>query len=114
MASLPTTDRPRARSRPVYVLAEISIHDRERYDRYAARFREVLEAHQGVLLAADEEPVVVEGRWQRDKVVLVSFPDRDRYEKWAASPDYQRIATDRRVSTEGTVLMVRGLGGRHG
>lgn len=109
MRKIRAADQRRAGSRPVYVLAQISIHDRERYDRYAARFLEVLEAHQGMLLAADEEPVVIEGRWQRDKVVLVSFPDRDRFDSWASSPDYQRISTDRTASTEGTVLLVRGL-----
>lgn len=101
--------KPRAGSRPVYVLAQISIHDRDRYDRYTARFLEVLEAHEGTLLAADEKPVVIEGRWQGDKVVLVSFPDRDRFDRWLSSPDYQRISTDRAASTEGTVLLVRGL-----
>lgn len=115
MIKIRTTDRPRPGPLPVYLLAEVSIHNRERYDRYAARFLEVLEAHQGVLLAADEEPVVVDGRWQRDKVVLASFPDRDRFERWASSPDYQLISIDRTASTEGTVLLVRGLvGGKAG
>ncbi len=104
-------DQPRAGSRPIYVLAQISIHDRARYDRYAARFLDVLEAHQGVLLAADDKPAVIEGRWQRDKVVLVCFPDRDRFDSWISSPDYQRISTERTASTEGTVLLVRGLPG---
>lgn len=104
--------QPRAGSRPVYVLAQISIHDRARYDRYAARFLEVLEAYQGVLLAADDKPAVIEGRWHRDKVVLVCFPDRDRFDQWVSSPEYQRISTDRAASTEGTVLLVRGLAGR--
>lgn len=111
MNNTQATDNPRAGPLPVYVLAEISIHDRERYDRYASRFLQVLQAHQGVLLAADEEPVVVEGCWQRDKVVLVSFPDRDRYHRWASSADYQQIAADRIASTEGTVLLVRSLTG---
>lgn len=103
--------KSRAASRPVYVLAQISIHDRERYDRYAARFLDVLEAHQGMLLAADEKPTVIEGRWPRDKVVLVSFPNREQFDSWVSSPDYQQISTDRAASTEGTVLLVRGLAG---
>jgi uncharacterized protein (DUF1330 family) len=29
----------------------------------------------GRLLSADEHPRVLEGKWDRDKVVLMSFPD---------------------------------------
>ena len=29
----------------------------------------------GRLLSADEHPAVIEGKWDRDKVVLMSFPD---------------------------------------
>lgn len=111
MAAAKPPAEARAGSSPVYVLAQISIHDRDRYDRYAARFLEVLGAHQGTLLAADEKPVVIEGHWQQDKVVLVCFPDRDRFDRWISSPEYQRISTDRTASTDGTVLLVHGLPG---
>jgi uncharacterized protein (DUF1330 family) len=29
----------------------------------------------GRLLSADEHPLVLEGEWDRDKLVLMSFPD---------------------------------------
>jgi uncharacterized protein (DUF1330 family) len=45
----------------VYVIAQLSIHDRERYDRYAAGFMDVLRQFQGRLLVSDEAPRVVEG-----------------------------------------------------
>jgi uncharacterized protein (DUF1330 family) len=40
----------------VYALAQISIHDRARYDRYVDRFMEVFQKFEGRLLAADEAP----------------------------------------------------------
>jgi uncharacterized protein (DUF1330 family) len=52
----------------------------------------------------------VEGRWERDKVVLLSFSDRSAYEAWASSEAYQRIAQDRIAASEGPVLVVRGIG----
>ncbi|MFI7600702.1 DUF1330 domain-containing protein [Actinoplanes sp. NPDC049681] len=93
----------------VYVLAQVSIQDRERYDRYAARFMPVLIRYGGRLLAADEAPVAVEGVWPHDKVVLVAFEDQAAFERWANSPEYQEISKDRLAATDGVVLTVRGI-----
>src|SRR5262245_45224435 len=93
----------------VYALAQITIHDRERYERYVARFPPVLQKFQGRLLAADESPVVLEGDWPHTKVVLIAFGDRAGLERWASSPEYQEISKDRVASTSGTVLLVSGF-----
>lgn len=81
----------------VHVVASLTLHDRERHQRYTSGFMAVLRQ-------------VVEGRWERDKVVLRSFADRGAYEAWAGSEAQQRIARDRIAATEGPVLRVRGIG----
>jgi uncharacterized protein (DUF1330 family) len=93
----------------VYALAQISIHDRERYDRYVARFLGVLQKFEGRLLAADESPVVLEGEWSHQKVILIAFPDRAEFERWAFSPEYREISKDRIAATTGAVLLVHGF-----
>jgi uncharacterized protein (DUF1330 family) len=95
----------------VYVLAQISIHDREAYDRYASRFMDVLSRYDARLLAADEAPTVLEGVWERQKVVLLEFPGREEMESWSSSPEYVDIAKDRLASTTGCVLLVEGIAG---
>jgi uncharacterized protein (DUF1330 family) len=95
----------------VYALAQISIHDRARYDRYVARFMEVFQQFEGRLLAADESPVVVEGDWPHQKAILMAFPSRAAFERWAGSPAYQEISKDRVAATTGTVLLIAGLPG---
>lgn len=92
-----------------YAIAQLSIHDRVRYDRYAAAFMPVLAKYGGRLLAADEHPSIVEGQWSGDKVVLMAFPDRDTFTAWANSPKYQEISKDRLAATEGPVLLVHAL-----
>ncbi|MEU3354385.1 DUF1330 domain-containing protein [Streptomyces sp. NPDC037389] len=93
----------------VYAIAQLSIHDRPRYESYAARFASVLTRYGGRLLAADERPRVVEGQWDRDKVVLLAFPDHDAFTAWADSPEYQEISRDRLAAAGGPVLLVRGV-----
>jgi uncharacterized protein (DUF1330 family) len=95
----------------VYALAQLTIHDRPRYARYVAKFMEVLARFDGRLLAADEAPEVLEGSWDRDKVVLLSFPSADAFSAWARSEEYQMISRDRVAATEGTVLLIHGVDG---
>jgi uncharacterized protein (DUF1330 family) len=91
----------------VYVIAQISIHDRDRYNKYQARFLEVFVKFKGELLAADETPEIFEGVWDKEKVVLMKFPDKQSFEDWAFSPEYQEIAKDRKAGSIATVLLVK-------
>jgi uncharacterized protein (DUF1330 family) len=59
----------------VYVIVQLKMTDRAAYDRYQARFFDVFKKFSGRLLSADEKPAIVEGAWDRDKLVLMSFPD---------------------------------------
>jgi uncharacterized protein (DUF1330 family) len=93
----------------VYVIAQISITDRERYNRYQARFLDVFRQFKGRLLAADEAAEVVEGEWSHEKVILMQFPDKAAFEEWAFSSAYREIAKDRRAGSEGVVLLVEGF-----
>jgi uncharacterized protein (DUF1330 family) len=93
----------------VYALAQLRIHDRERYGRYMSRFMPVLEQYNGKLLAADETPRVLEGDWgDRNKVVLMEFADAGAFRAWAASPEYTEIAVDREAGADAVVLLIKG------
>ena len=93
----------------VYAIAQLTIHDRVRYQRYVAAFMPVLTRYGGRLLAADEHPEVTEGQWDGDKVVLMAFPDRETFTTWLTSPEYQEIARDRLAAADTTGILVRGL-----
>ena len=93
----------------VYVIAQLQIADRAAYDRYQARFFEVFRKFNGRLLSADESPSVVEGDWNCDKLVLMSFPDEAAYRSWADSPEYLEISKDRKSGAQGIVLLAKGF-----
>jgi len=94
----------------VYVIVQLKMIDRAAYDRYQARFFGVFKKFSGRLLSADESPDVLEGSWDRDKVVLMSFPDAAAYRAWADSPEYQEISKDRKAGATAIVLLVKGFG----
>jgi uncharacterized protein (DUF1330 family) len=93
-----------------YIVAQISIHDRERYDRYARAFFPTLKAFGGRLLAADEAPETMEGVFAHAKLNVIAFPDKAAAKAWATSPEYQAIAGDRLAASDGVVVLVDGFG----
>ncbi len=95
---------------PVYAIAQLTITDPAAYQRYLEGFFAVFAKYSGTLLAADDAPEVIEGDWDHQKLVMMEFPDRDAFESWAYSEEYQRISEDRRAGTTSVVLLARGVG----
>ena len=93
----------------VYILAQLKFTERDRYDRYQSRFFGVFRNFRGKLLVADEHPVVLEGEWPRDKVVIMEFPDAEAAREFQESPEYREIAVDRKAGADAVVLTVWGL-----
>ena len=93
----------------VFVVAQLSISDREAYGRYEAGFMDIFQKYRGNLLAVDEAPVAVEGEWAATRIVLVSFPDADAFNDWFQSPEYVELAKHRKAGSTGSILQVQGL-----
>ncbi|OBI83930.1 DUF1330 domain-containing protein [Mycobacterium sp. E740] len=93
----------------VYAIAQLRFTDRAAYGRYQARFMDVFARYSGTLLAADESPQILEGQSDREKVVLMSFPDETSFRAWADSPEYQEISVDRHAGADSVVLLIEGL-----
>jgi uncharacterized protein (DUF1330 family) len=93
----------------VYVVAQLKFTDRAAYDRYQAAFMPIFTRYTGTVLAADESPQVFEGSSDREKIVLLRFPDEASFRDWADSAEYQEISKDRRAGADTTIFVVKGL-----
>ena len=93
----------------VYVMAQIKFTKEELYRRYQARFFDVFRQFKGRLLVADEKPVVLDGAWPHDKVVVMEFPDQAEAERFIYSPEYEDISKDRIAGSDVVSVLVRGL-----
>jgi uncharacterized protein (DUF1330 family) len=93
----------------IYVIAQLKMTDRAAYDRYQARSFDVFRKFSGRLLSADENPTVLEGAWDRDKLVLMSFPGEAAYRAWADSPEYLEISKERKAGARAIVLLAKGF-----
>lgn len=94
----------------VYIVATITVHDRDRYAQYGEGFMAIFRRYPGQLLAVDEAPEVLEGEWPCTRTVIIAFPDAAAARAWYTSADYQALAQHRFAASVGNVAMVNGLG----
>ncbi len=93
---------------PVYLVAQLNIHDRERYAKYGSAFMDVFNPYGGKLLSVEEAPEVLEGEWGYTRTVLLEFPSEESAHAWYGSADYQAIAQHRRAASVANVVLIGG------
>ncbi len=93
-----------------YVVAHITIRDRERYQQYEAGFMEIFAKYEGTMLSVDEQPELLEGEWDATRTVLISFPSSTAAHDWIDSEAYQNLAQHRFAAAESHVVLLQGLG----
>jgi uncharacterized protein (DUF1330 family) len=93
----------------VYIVNNMTIHDRAAYETYRRGFMDVFRKFNGEVLAVADAPEPVEGEWPYDRTVILSFPSREDALRWSQSPEYQEIAKHRLAGTKSNVVMLDGL-----
>src|SRR5438477_9026424 len=93
----------------VYVLAQLAFTDRAACDRYQRKFFDVFKRFNGRLLVADDHPTVMEGKWERNKVVLMSFPDEAEAQRFSRDAEYLEISKDRKAGADTLALLLQGF-----
>jgi len=96
----------------VYAIAQLWIHDRAVYGRYMDAFMGVMKNYKGRVLVADDDPKVLEGTWDGNKIVVISFLDEASFRDWAESPEYLEIAKDRKAGAKSVIVLVKGIPSR--
>lgn len=93
---------------PVYFNASIRIKDQEGYSKYLEKAGDIFRKYNGRYLAVDDDPVVLEGRWEYTRAVPIEFDTRENFEKWYHSADYREILRHRLASTECDTILLEG------
>ena len=91
----------------IYLIAQLDIHDRATYAKYASAFMEIFNRYGDKLLSVEEEPEVLEGEWSYTRTVLLEFPSQEQARVWYESADSQEIARHRRAASVANVALLR-------
>jgi len=95
---------------PAYLLANIRVHDAERYQEYLASVPSLIARHGGKYRVRGGAAVVIEGDWTPGRFVIIEFPDRAAAIAFYDDPDYAPYRTLRQSLTDSNVIIVDGCG----
>jgi uncharacterized protein (DUF1330 family) len=73
---------------PAYVVLNVTVRDREAYDRYKPLAAQSVALHGGRYLARGGGTETLEGGWHPSRFVILEFPTVERGRAWWTSPEY--------------------------
>ena len=92
----------------VYFMANIRIHDRKEYQLYLDRADEIFANYKGTYLAVDSVPEVLEGDCEHGRAVLVHFENKEDFDAWYGSDEYQEILQLRLSAADCNTILIKG------
>jgi len=97
-----------------YVVADVEIRDREKYDEYRSQVPSSIEAFGGKFLVRGGQTEMLEGTWNPKRFVILEFESLEKAKEWWNSEIYrapkelrQSASITNMIVTEGVEAPVR-------
>lgn len=94
---------------PAYVIAHIDVTDPEQYEEYKRMAPQSIAQYGGRYLCRGPKPVVLEGDWQPNRLVILEFPSAAQARTWWESPEYAPAKAKRQATSKGDLILLDGL-----
>lgn len=96
---------------PAYVIADVDVHDPDRYADYRGESTATVAEHGGRWLVRGGAVETMEGDWQPGRVVVIEFPTMEAARGWWDSERYEAAKAIRRSASTGSIVFVEGYEG---
>jgi uncharacterized protein (DUF1330 family) len=91
-----------------YLVLDFSVRDWSEFRAYIAAIPDFIEKHGGRYLVRGVEPIVMEGEWAPDYLVVLEFPSGQAAREFLADPDAQALFAMRHRSTVSKLVLAEG------
>lgn len=92
-----------------YVVVEVDVHDRERYDHYKTLAPPAISQYGGRYIVRGGKCETLEGSWNPSRFVILEFENAERARAWWSSPEYAEAKKLRQATATTEMLLVEGL-----
>lgn len=92
-----------------YFIAQIRIKDASEYQKYIDRAGEIFRKFNGTYLSVENDPVILEGKWDYTRTVLIRFESKKDFEDWYNSDEYREILAYRLHAADCDSILIKGL-----
>jgi uncharacterized protein (DUF1330 family) len=93
---------------PAYVIVDITVRDRESYERYKQLAAPTVAAYGGRYVVRGGATETLEGSWKPARLVVLEFPDVAAGRAWWASSEYAPAKALRQSCADTEMLVVDG------
>jgi uncharacterized protein (DUF1330 family) len=93
---------------PAYIIADIEVHDADRYKDYVAHVPALVAKHGGRYRVRGGNCRVLEGSWAPSRFAVIEFPDRESALAFYEDPEYAAYKDLRRATTATRLILVDG------
>jgi uncharacterized protein (DUF1330 family) len=94
---------------PSYVIVDITVRDRETYERYKQLAAPAVAAYGGRYLVRGGGSEILEGEWKPQRCVILEFPSVEAGRAWWDSPEYAPAKALRQSCAATEMLLVEGV-----
>jgi len=92
-----------------YLVLDVSVINPQEFRKYREQVRPTIEDHGGKVLSSDK-PEVLEGTWNKERIVIVQFPSMEKAKAWYNSREYAPLKSLRlRSSTSSFLVLAPGV-----
>ena len=94
---------------PAYVVTEIEVIDKDRYEAYKQMVAPSIAAYGGKFLVRGGATETLEGTWSPQRFVIVEFASRAQAKAWWGSPQYAEAKALRQATARTQMIVADGL-----
>ena len=92
-----------------FIVVEVDVADKERYETYRQMVPPSLEAFGGKFLVRGGSAETLEGEWLPKRLVIVEFPSMAEARAWWASEQYAEAKALRQATTQTKMILAEGV-----
>jgi uncharacterized protein (DUF1330 family) len=94
---------------PAYVVTEIEVIDKDRYEAYKQMVAPSIAAYGGKFLVRGGATETLEGSWSPQRLVIVEFASKAQAKAWWGSPQYAEAKALRQATARTQMIVAEGL-----
>ena len=91
-----------------YVIVQTEVTDWEKFKGYLEKTPHTIKKYGGRYVARGGETVILEGKEEVKRVVLIEFPSLQKARDWYNSEEYQQIKALRAGAATGSLIAIEG------
>ena len=91
-----------------YMIFNINVNNPENYKEYIEKVKPIAQKHGGEYIVRGGESMVIEGKWEYPRTVIIKFPSYEKALEFYNSNEYKPIKKIRLENSESNAIIIEG------